>query len=113
VRIRQAVACQAAPTTLKAAFLDPVEAGSMATEVALELFAKADADFLSMFTGEGSAAGGVGRCSAWQEVLERLYARRTGRCSVWGQAVLVYCSVAVICYFIRLSVCKTYASRAG
>jgi hypothetical protein len=50
-RIRQAVACQAAPTTLKAAFLDPVEAGSMATEVALELFAKADADFLTMFTG--------------------------------------------------------------
>jgi hypothetical protein len=54
-RIRQAVACQAAPTTLKAAFLDPVEAGSMATEVALELFAKADADFLTMFTGECTA----------------------------------------------------------
>lgn len=49
-RIRQAVACQAAPTTLKAAFLDPV-ADSMATEVALELFAKADADFMHMFTG--------------------------------------------------------------
>lgn len=49
-RIRQTVACQAAPTTLKAAFLDPVS-DSMATEVALDLFAKSDADFMHMFTG--------------------------------------------------------------
>eukprot|EP00775_Hariotina_reticulata_P011152 gene11152-11304_t len=48
-RIRQAVACQAAPTTLKAAFLDPM-AGNLATEVSLELFAKADADYMQMFT---------------------------------------------------------------
>jgi hypothetical protein len=49
-RIRQTVACQAAPTTLKAAFLDPM-AGSLATEVSLELFAKADAEYMQMFTG--------------------------------------------------------------
>lgn len=41
---------QAAPTTLKAAFLDPVDE-SMSTEIALELFAKTDADYMHMFTG--------------------------------------------------------------
>ncbi|WIA29612.1 hypothetical protein OEZ86_012099 [Tetradesmus obliquus] len=66
-RIRQAVACQAAPTTLKAAFLDPVEAGSMATEVALELFAKADADFLTLF----SAAGAIKALQGKRDSLQR------------------------------------------
>lgn len=60
-RIRQAVACQAAPTTLKAAFLDPV-ADSLATEVSLELFAKADADFMQMFTGESPLCIRMGGC---------------------------------------------------
>lgn len=44
------VAGQAAPATLKAAFLDPV-ADSMSTEVAMQLFAKTDTDFMQMFTG--------------------------------------------------------------
>jgi hypothetical protein len=44
------VAGQAAPATLKSAFLDPV-ADSMSTEVAMQLFAKTDAEFMQMFTG--------------------------------------------------------------
>eukprot|EP00878_Enallax_costatus_P025746 GHUV01027572.1.p1 GENE.GHUV01027572.1~~GHUV01027572.1.p1 ORF type:complete len:414 (+),score=163.76 GHUV01027572.1:164-1405(+) len=52
-RIRQAVACQAAPTTLKAAFLDPVEV-NMSTEIALDLFAKTDAEYMHMFTAAGA-----------------------------------------------------------
>lgn len=52
-RIRQAVACQQAPTTLKAAFLDPVRE-NLATEVALEMFAKTDQEFMSMFTGNAA-----------------------------------------------------------
>jgi hypothetical protein len=50
-KIRQAVACQQCPTTLKAAFLDPVQE-RLALEVQLELFAKPDAEFMGMFTGE-------------------------------------------------------------
>ena len=49
-RIRTAVAVQAAPTTLKAAFLDPITE-DLATDVALELFARSDQDYLAMFTG--------------------------------------------------------------
>jgi hypothetical protein len=49
------VAGQAAPATLKAAFLDPV-ADSMSTEVAMQLFAKTDAEFMQMFTGLSLAA---------------------------------------------------------
>jgi hypothetical protein len=49
-RIRQAVACQQCPTTLKAAFLDPV-AERLALEVQLELFARPDGEFMAMFTG--------------------------------------------------------------
>ncbi|KAF6257921.1 P-loop containing nucleoside triphosphate hydrolase protein [Scenedesmus sp. NREL 46B-D3] len=71
-RIRQAVACQAAPTTLKAAFLDPVEAGSMTTEVALELFAKADADFLTMFTAAGAVKALQGKRDSLQRRCEGL-----------------------------------------
>jgi hypothetical protein len=73
-RIRQAVACQAAPTTLKAAFLDPVEAGSMATEVALELFAKADVDFMTMFTGKCHTAIAQGK-GVWVKL---------SLCFMWG-----------------------------
>ena len=44
------MAGQAAPATLKSAFLDPVS-DSMSTEVALQLFAKTDAEFMQMFAG--------------------------------------------------------------
>jgi len=50
-RIRSSVAGQAAPTTLKAAFLEPLSS-ELATEVALELFAKTDTDYMSLFNGE-------------------------------------------------------------
>jgi len=52
------VAGQAAPATLKAAFLDPV-ADSMSLEVSMQLFAKADAEFMQLFTGRcgGNTAG--------------------------------------------------------
>lgn len=54
-RIRTAVAVQAAPTTLKAAFLDPITE-DLATDVALELFARSDQDYLAMFTAAGVLA---------------------------------------------------------
>ena len=49
-RIRQAVVSQSAPATLKSAFLDPVSE-RLATELATELFARKDEDFMAMFTG--------------------------------------------------------------
>lgn len=56
------VAGQAAPATLKAAFLDPV-ADSMSTEVAMQLFAKTDAEFMQMFTGMKVAMHSLGRAA--------------------------------------------------
>lgn len=49
-RIRQAVVSQSAPATLKSAFLDPVSE-RLATELATDLFARKDEDFMLMFTG--------------------------------------------------------------
>lgn len=59
----QAVACQAAPATLKAAFLDPVRE-QLATEVAVDLFGRSDSDYMSMFTGAcgGGTWGGGEEC---------------------------------------------------
>ncbi|GBF90887.1 hypothetical protein Rsub_03742 [Raphidocelis subcapitata] len=54
-RIRSSVAGQAAPTTLKAAFLEPM-AADLSTSVALELFARTDPDFMGMFTAVGAKA---------------------------------------------------------
>jgi hypothetical protein len=45
---------QAAPTTLKAAFLEPM-AGALAGDVALGLFARSDADYMALFTGARAA----------------------------------------------------------
>eukprot|EP00983_Pelagomonas_calceolata_P070156 1150672-Pelagomonas_calceolata.AAC.7 len=50
-RIRFSVAQQSAPTTLKSAFLDPLKT-RLGLEVALEIFARTDADFMAMFTGK-------------------------------------------------------------
>ncbi|GFH21601.1 dynamin-type G domain-containing protein [Haematococcus lacustris] len=47
-RLRYSVAQQSAPTSLKAAFLDPLKA-RLGLEVALDLFARSDTDFMSMF----------------------------------------------------------------
>lgn len=65
-RIRQAVACQAAPSTLKSAFLDPVH-DSLEMEVSLELFARTDVDFMSMF----AAAGALASLQAKRDSLQR------------------------------------------
>lgn len=54
-KIRTAVACQNAPATLKNAFLDPM-ADQLATDVSIELFAKSDAEFMTMFTAAGAMA---------------------------------------------------------
>ncbi|KAI8477348.1 MAG: hypothetical protein J3K34DRAFT_476649 [Monoraphidium minutum] len=43
----------AAPTTLKAAFLEPM-CDELATDVALGLFAKTDSEFMAMFTAAGA-----------------------------------------------------------
>lgn len=44
------MAQQSAPTTLKSAFLDPLKS-RLGLEVALDVFARTDADFMAMFTG--------------------------------------------------------------
>lgn len=49
-RIRQTVACQAAPATLKSAFLEPI-AGQLAAELSVEMFGRKDEDFMGLFTG--------------------------------------------------------------
>ena len=49
--IRQSVAMQAAPATLKAAFLEPV-ARDLATQLSVHLFARTDAHFMGWFTCE-------------------------------------------------------------
>ena len=49
-RIRYSVAQQSAPTTLKSAFLDPLKS-RLGLEVALEVFARTDTEFMAMFTG--------------------------------------------------------------
>lgn len=50
-KIRQAVAQQAAPTVLKSSFLDPVNE-RLHLDVQLELFARPDTEFMSLFNGE-------------------------------------------------------------
>lgn len=84
---------QAAPTTLKAAFLEPM-ASDMGGHVMLELFARTDADFMAMFTGEpgawlrgpGRAAGAaaarrfLGACRAATRRPHRTCTRRAHAC---------------------------------
>lgn len=59
-RIRAAVAGQAAPATLKAAFLEPLGAGALGAELAVELCGRADDGFMQLFTG-----GRGGRWRGW------------------------------------------------
>lgn len=49
--IQEAVAARAAPATLKSAFLEPL-ARDLACELAIHVFARADADFMALFVGE-------------------------------------------------------------
>jgi hypothetical protein len=56
-RLRYAVAQSSAPTTLKSSFLDPV-ASRLAHEVAVDLFARTDEQFMAMFAGEGGGRSG-------------------------------------------------------
>jgi hypothetical protein len=49
-RIRQTVACQAAPATLKSALLEPMSS-HLGIELGTELFGCTDADFMALFTG--------------------------------------------------------------
>ena len=61
-RIRQAVACRAAPATLKSAFLEPLSK-QLAAELSVSLLGRNDDDFMSLFTGRcgvGWRWGGVG-----------------------------------------------------
>ncbi|PRW39278.1 dynamin-related GTPase isoform A [Chlorella sorokiniana] len=51
-RIRQTVACQAAPATLKSAFLEPV-AAQLSAELAVEMCGRKDEDFMGLFTAAG------------------------------------------------------------
>lgn len=65
-KIRRSVAAQVAPTTLKAAFLDPVH-DQLSTAVAIDLFAVTDQEFMGMFT----AAGAVHNLQAKRDVMQR------------------------------------------
>ena len=49
LHIREAVAQESAPATLKAAFLEPVSR-SLATDLSVHLFARADQHFMAWFT---------------------------------------------------------------
>ena len=49
MHIREAVAQESAPATLKAAFLEPVSRG-LATDLSVHLFARTDQQFMSWFT---------------------------------------------------------------
>lgn len=51
-RIRQTVACQAAPATLKSAFLEPLDS-QLAAELSVEMFGRKDEDFMGLFTAAG------------------------------------------------------------
>jgi hypothetical protein len=48
--IRESVALEAAPATLKAAFLEPVASGLHANELTMHLFARTDQTFMGWFT---------------------------------------------------------------
>ena len=50
--IRQSVAVQAAPATLKAAFLEP--ASNLATQLFVHLFARTDSSFMNLFAAPGA-----------------------------------------------------------
>lgn len=63
-KIRASVACTYAPTTLKSNFLAPVH-DRLQLEVALDLFARTDGEFMAMFNG-GCGAGLVGQCAVQQ-----------------------------------------------
>ncbi|KAK9832230.1 hypothetical protein WJX74_003725 [Apatococcus lobatus] len=54
-RIRQAVAVQAAPATLRSAFLEPISQ-RLAGDLSLELFARRDEDVMGMFAASGAVA---------------------------------------------------------
>ena len=49
MHIREAVAQESAPATLKAAFLEPISR-SLATDLCVHLFARTDQHFMSWFT---------------------------------------------------------------
>ncbi|CAL5218690.1 g399 [Coccomyxa viridis] len=53
MHIREAVAQESAPATLKAAFLEPISR-SLATDLSVHLFARTDQHFMSWFTSPGA-----------------------------------------------------------
>jgi hypothetical protein len=57
-RIRQSVACQAVPATLKSAFLEPV-GSQLAAELSVEMVGRTDENFMGLFTG-------VMYCPGWR-----------------------------------------------
>ena len=61
--IRQTVACQAAPATLKSAFLEPLST-QLAAELSVEMFGRTDEDFMALFTGEWDVVGWGSRATA-------------------------------------------------
>ena len=74
-RIRQTVACQAAPATLKSAFLEPLSI-QLAAELSVEMFGRTDEDFMALFTGTWS----VGRGSRFAAIVCGRAAGRAHNC---------------------------------
>lgn len=52
-RIRHGVTCQAAPSSLKSAFLEPLSS-NLASHMAIDLLGCTDDEFMAMFTGKSS-----------------------------------------------------------
>jgi len=69
-RIKDCVAVQAAPATIKAAFLEPLQ-GDLSTEMCVQITGRTDADFMSMFCTPGALA-------TLEEERDRLARRRSG-----------------------------------
>ncbi len=84
-RLRYAVAQQSAPTTLKAAFLEPIKT-RLGLEVSLELFARSDEQFMAMFTGAARARACVSGAR------RRRRRRAHDICAVRWVTLLVCCS---------------------
>ncbi|GMH41703.1 hypothetical protein BSKO_09613 [Bryopsis sp. KO-2023] len=70
-RIRHAVVHKAVPATLKSAFLDPIRM-EMSTQVAMELFAQTDDDFMGMFRASGAIQAMEAKCESLRRRVEGL-----------------------------------------
>lgn len=107
-KIRQTVAGQAVPATLKSAFLEPVS-GRLPSELSVEMFGRTDADFMAMFTGgcwccrQGRGQSGAAVCSGLQN----------GRLLAAGAAPQLHNTGSALCSSRPRPTCVLSATAAG